>query len=364
MIEPIYVPILPTRPRAWKAFEALDTRLRSRIAPLWTIVPCVGPERARGERPALEPDDDRTVLEPWLVPLMDRLITAVDGAPGWIDASHVESQVRGSAVGLWRLATRSGLRLVTGPERDHTLQRYTADLAFQSGRGLGIRILVDEPPDERSSAALLGMVDRLCLPPSRTDLILDMGEITAGDETDKGAIAALDLLGTLLPWRTVVLASGAFPRFQEQGGAEFTHVVRRYDHQLNHLVHRSRPAFPRAVLYGDYSVEHVSAANIPPSKDPYGPPWGLLRYTTPDDFLIARAPMRGRARAERVRELARWITEYEGFRGAEFSEGERWLQACADGEGTKGSGNPETWMKVGHIQHMSFVVRRLMSAVE
>ncbi|MBV7695005.1 hypothetical protein [Streptomyces sp. TRM70350] len=45
---------------------------------------------------------------------------------------------------------------------------------------------------------------------------VEMGAVTEGEETAKDAITALDLLGTLLPWRTVVLASGAFPRFHDQ----------------------------------------------------------------------------------------------------------------------------------------------------
>ncbi|MFD4597534.1 hypothetical protein ACFWPQ_05785 [Streptomyces sp. NPDC058464] len=154
--------------------------------------------------------------------------------------------------------------------------------AFLSGRGLGIRLLVDEPPDERCSAELQNMVARLCLVPSRTDLILDMGAVMDGDETVKDAIAALDLLGTLLPWRMVVLTSGAFPRFHEERGRPSAYEVRRHD--------------------------------LDPNR---------------------------------------------GFRGAEYGDGERWLHECAAGEGAKGSGNPETWIRVGHLQHMAFAVNQL-----
>ncbi|MEU6193466.1 hypothetical protein [Streptomyces sp. NPDC047061] len=359
MVKPIYVPVLPARPRGWKAYEALHPRLQRRIAPLWTVVPYTGPERPRAERVVLDPDDDPTVVEGRFTSDVDGLLRAVGGRPGWVDAAHVEGRVRGAATGLWRLATRSGLRLVTGPERDRTLQRYSADLAFLSGRGLGIRLLVDEPPDERCSAELQSMVSRLCLVPSRTDLILDMGAVMDGDETVKDAIAALDLLGTLLPWRMVVLTSGAFPRFHEERGRLSAYEVRRHDLDLDRAVRRARPGLPGSVVYGDYSVEHVSAANIPPGDDPYGPPWGLLRYTTHDSYLIARAPMRGREHVERVRATARWITEAGGFRGAEYGDGERWLHECAAGEGAKGSGNPETWIRVGHLQHMAFAVNQL-----
>ncbi|MFJ5258979.1 hypothetical protein ACIQAC_00685 [Streptomyces sp. NPDC088387] len=359
MVEPTYVPVLPVRPRAWAAYEALDPRVRRRTEPLWTLTPHHGPERPRDERYDLDPNDDPAELERWLTPKVDRLVEATDSMPGWLDAVHVESRVRGSAAALWRLASRCNLRLVTGPERDPTLQRHTADLAFLGGRGLGIRLLVDEPPEEHSAACLLDMVDRLCLQPSTTDLILDMGAVAFGDESVKSAIAAVDVLGTLRRWRTVVLVAGAFPRSPEDGpGAPGMYAVPRHDHHLHGSVHAARPSLPRSVVYGDYSVEHAGAAGIPPLAHRYGPPSGLFRYTTPDSFLIARAPLRGGPdRADRVRAAARSMTEAGPFRGAGYSEGEQWMQKCAEEEGPKGSGNAEMWIKMGHIQHMTFVVR-------
>jgi hypothetical protein len=116
---------------------------------------------------------------------MDRLIEVMDGMTGWVDAVHVEGIRDASAASLWRLMTRSRLRLVTGPERDPALQRHAADLAFLSGRGLGIRVLIDDPPDEHHPTELLSLIGRLCMPPSRIDLILDAGAVTDGTEANK-----------------------------------------------------------------------------------------------------------------------------------------------------------------------------------
>ncbi|MEV7137837.1 beta family protein [Streptomyces tauricus] len=360
MVEPIYVPVLPARQSAWSAYEQLDLHVRRRVAPLWTVMPHVGRERLRGERPAPEPDGDRSALDRWLTPHVDRLITAVDGTNGWVDAVHVEAGTSGAAVALWRLTTRSGLRLVTGPERHPAIQRCTADLAVLSGRGIGIRVLVDAPSDQPRAAELSDMMDRLVLLPERTDLILDMG--AAVDSVEAGK--ALDLLGGLVPWRTIVLTSGAFPRWNDSPGRESTRVGRRQDRQLYQEVRAARPGFPRNVVYGDYSVEHPFSANTAFVND-RRPPWSLMRYTTRDGFLIGRAPtrdsggVRGADRIDRVRATARWITESDAFRGAGYGEGEAWLHACAHGEGAKGSGSAETWIRMGHIQHMEFVVRQL-----
>lgn len=45
------------------------------------------------------------------------------------------------------------------------------------------------------------------------------------------------------------------------------------------------------------------------------------------------------------------------------AEGERWLRDCAYGDGSKGSGNAETWLRAGHTQHMDFVGRLVTGAL-
>ncbi|WP_413801405.1 beta family protein [Streptomyces iranensis] len=361
MVEPIYVPVLPTRRNAWDAYARLTFGVRRRIAPLWTVVPRVEPERTRGVRPVPDPDTDEAELRRWFTRRMDNLINAVDGLTGRVDICHVESHLDATAVGLWHVATGSRLRLVTGPERDPTHQRYAADLAFLSGHGIGIRVLLDGPRDQPLSTDLLDLIDRLCLPPSRLDLILDAGPVADGGDIGKRALAALDLLGVLVPWRTIVLTSGAFPRALDHLDAQPTRVLQRHDWQLYRSVRDARPESLTSLVYGDYSVEHALSANIASVRRP-GPPWGLLRYTTPDGFLITRAPTRGSDRAARVRAMARWIVRADSFRGIDAiasSDGERWLHACAYGDGPDGSGNAETWIRVGHAQHMNFVVSQL-----
>ncbi|MFG3242928.1 MULTISPECIES: hypothetical protein [unclassified Streptomyces] len=39
--------------------------------------------------------------------------------------------------------------------------------------------------------------------------------------------------------------------------------------------------------------------------------------------------------------------------------GEAWLRDCAYGQGPSGTGNAAVWLRVGNVQHMSYVVRSL-----
>ncbi|MGW2416321.1 beta family protein [Streptomyces tubercidicus] len=344
MVEPSYVPVLPTTRAARLAFSHLDARVRRRIAPLWTVVPRVGPERIRGTRPIPDPDTDPAELRSWLMPRMNSLIEVMADAQGWVDTAHVEGLLEASATSLWQLATKSSLRLVTGPERDPSQQRYIADLAFLGGRGLGLRVLLDEPPDEAQATELRSLVERLRQPPALLDLILDVGPVLDPLQSGRTALIALDLLAPLLPWRTVVLASGAFPRTSEDAPTQPFRITARHDWHLYRSVRAARPDFPRRLTYGDYSVEHVYRANIAPSRHPDSPAWGLLRYTTAESFLLARAPTRGRNHAFRARATARWIVEGGSFRGVDgtgLSAGDQWLHSCAYGDGPSGCGSPE-----------------------
>ncbi|MGW7616941.1 beta family protein [Streptomyces antimycoticus] len=361
MVESIYVPVLPTRRSSWDAYAGLATEVRRRVAPLWTVVPRVGPERTRGASPATDPDTDSPELGRWFTARMDNLIKAMGGLAGWVDPVHIERHVEASAMGLWHVATRSELRLVTGPERAPGLQRYAADLASLSGRGIGIRVLLDAARDASRSEDLLALVGQLRLPPSQLDLLLDIGMVADAAEAAKLALVGVDALATLVPWRTVVLTGGAFPRDRDHPDGRPTRISRRHDWQVHQSVRASRPEFPGPLIYGDYSVEHAYSANI--SARPYGPPYGLLRYTAAHDFLIARAPLRGPDRAPRVRAMARRMVTSDSFRGIEdttSSDGERWLHTCAYGDGSAGSGNAEKWIQVGHLQHMNYVARQLI----
>ncbi len=322
----------------------------------------MGPERLRGRPSVAGSGANREEIRRWLTPRVEHLIEVMDGMAGWVDATHVEHLVEACAPSFWQLATRSGLRLVTGPERDRTHQRYAADLAFLSGRGLGVRVLVDDTSSGLRTSELEDLVDRLCLPPSQIDLLLDIGPVADTPDVSRTALSALDVMGALASWRRVVLTAGAFPRTLEGLDAQPTRSVERHDWRLHGSLHAARSRLRGRVVFGDYSVEHVFSANIPSARRPSPQGWGLLRYTTPDRYLIARAPTRGPHHVNRARDMARWIVESGSFRGARGvgqSEGERWLRACAYGTGPRGSGNAEKWIQVGHVQHLNFVVNQL-----
>ncbi|WP_405844966.1 beta family protein [Streptomyces platensis] len=114
------------------------------------------------------------------------------------------------------------------------------DLAFLSSRGLGIRILLDGPPDEAEATELRSLIERLRQPPAQHDLILDVGLVVDPLASGETALITLDMLAPPIPWRTVVLAAGAFPRTFEDHRTQPFRVLARHDWQLYEPVGRDR----------------------------------------------------------------------------------------------------------------------------
>ncbi|WUX48167.1 beta family protein [Streptomyces sp. NBC_01435] len=80
--------------------------------------------------------------------------------------------------------------------------------------------------------------------------------------------------------------------------------------------------------------------------------------------LLARADPavetdRGEDRNTVNRAAARQLVEMSDFRGAVAGAREAWLRDRAYGQGPCGTGNAAVWLRVGNVQHMSYVVRSL-----
>ncbi|MEV6246491.1 hypothetical protein AB0M38_09830 [Streptomyces sp. NPDC051742] len=358
---PLYVPALPARRSALAAYSRLRPRARACVTPLWSIPPRVGGARVMGRRPPHPLDPDRTALAAHLRTALRTIEVAQRGRPAWVDAFHTEDGTEPLAAEPWLTAAGSPLRPVTGVERAPSQQTATAEAACLSGNGLGVRVFLTVPPDEGLRDAVGALLTRIAFAHCPVDLLLDLGSVV--DEhhpAEKWALRALALLGPLHPWRTVVLLAGSFPRtFPEDYGAPLAEA-HRFDWDVWHMLTDAAAAehTDPPVVYGDYGASHTGSADTPPRAGG-GPPWGVVRYTTERTFLLVRVPTGGPGHADTIRSRVGEIVQAEGFRGEEFSEGERWLASCAAGTGPVGVGGPEAWARAGHVQHMAQVVRAL-----
>ncbi|MGW7576532.1 beta family protein [Streptomyces sp. NPDC054765] len=359
MVEPLYVPVLPTKDNALRAYESLAPSVRARTMPLWTLAPRTGPRRTLGHRPAEQLDPDPAALAEWLRCRVGKVKKAQQATPAWLDAFHVEDEPGPVTAGVREMLADSPLRPVTGVERAEWQMTACAELARASGNGLGIRVLLNGFVDERRTDAVQGLLDHLGSPSVAVDLLLDLGAVTDEHHSaDKWALSALDLLGPLYRWRTVVVMAGSCPSSLPEWSYAPAAEAHRFDWDIWHMVRHARSGHPLPVTYGDYGAHHTGGADQPSHREGASP-WCVLRYTAERTFLLVRTPAMGEGRSAAVRSLGRQLVEAHDFRGPAFSAGERWLHDCAHGAGSTGSGNPAKWTWAGHIQHMTYVVHTL-----
>ncbi|MFI5792134.1 beta family protein [Streptomyces sp. NPDC051677] len=349
MSEPLYVPVLPTRPHAAEAYRRLRPDVRAALVPLWNLPPL----------PAMESTE--------LDAAVRRFVDPVSGVHrhhgGWIDAPFAEdAQVFSLADALFVYSELGRLRPVTGPERTEAQQTAALETACRCDCGVGVRVRVTGEWDGDTAEAVRGLLARAD-PAVPVDLLLDMGGVL-GDRPDAGkeTLRALDALIPLAPWRTAAVLAGGFPRVTgdmlEQGLREEP----RTDWHLWHEVRASGRAYLPLLGYGDYGVQPVAAlTQVPKRNSKGGPPWGVLRYTTEASFVVCKVLARGDDRIAVNRRAARQILALPEFRGATAGAGESWLRGCATGPATLGggTGGPTEWLWAGNVQHMTYVVRTL-----
>ncbi|WMX44507.1 hypothetical protein RGF97_06030 [Streptomyces roseicoloratus] len=363
MSGPLYVPVLPAKQHACQAYRQLIPSVQAAVVPLWNL-----PPRAGAHPDALAVGVRKDL---W------RVRKAHRRHPAWVDcpfadeaqqsalaealSADAEETGRSAPAGaLFTDADVSALRPVTGPDRSEAHQAAMLEHARSTGSGLGIRVIMPGHWDDVPLHAVRDLIARVD-PAVEADLLLDLGAVLA-DRTDtaKEARRALDALLPLFSWRTAAVLGGAFPdvtaRLLERGSA----VVPRSDWRVWTEVRCSRREFDSILEYGDYGTDSTRGIARPPSTGKGGgPPWNALRYTTDESYVLVKAPTRGPGRAAAVRAAARDVLALPDFRGPAASRAETWLRDCVHGHGPEGTGNVGDWLRVGHVQHMTHVVRSL-----
>ncbi|WP_327178499.1 beta family protein [Streptomyces sp. NBC_01335] len=352
----LYVPVLPVRSHAARAYRDLRPAVRDGVTPLWSLPP--HPE-ARGA--SLAAAVRREVAE---------VSRVQSGGPAWLDAPFAEeAQIPVLAEVFAAYVEFGAFRPVTGPLRPAAQQDAAFATAAEYGRPLGVRVPVPGEWDHELTEA----VARLPARAGRAvelDLLIDLGGVLAGRPgAHKEALRALDALLPLADWRSVVTIGGGFPQVTAEMLDRGVREEPRRDWQLWREIRRNPAGRLAALGFGDYGVQPATALARPYRPDQRGgPDWGYLRYTTDRTFALVKVLHSGPDRARANREAARALLRLPDFRGALASSGECWLRDCArplthpavrTGSDGPGTGNAATWLRVGTVQHMTHVVRSL-----
>lgn len=346
MSGPLYVPVLPARRHATAAYRSLSPAVQGTVIPLWNLPP----------RHRLGPD----ALTVFVRREAHDVSRVQRHHPAWVDAPFAdEIQMRVFASVLADLGEMSALRPVTGPDRPEQQQAMALELARRSASGVGIRLALAGEWDDSRIQAVRELLARLD-PADEVDLLLDLGAVRS-DRPDAGkeTMRALDALIPLTPWRTSAVLAGGFPEVTAQMLEQGLRAEPRTDWSTWNELSSSGRSYVPLLSYGDYGIQPARAIGREPASGSGGPPWGVLRYTTAESFVLAKVLGRGEDRIAVNRAAARQLLELPDFRGATAGAGESWLRDCAHGHGPTGTGNASDWLRVGNAQHMTYVARSL-----
>jgi Beta protein len=353
-----YVPILRAKLGEFKALGGSTAQVRDSFTPLIELPPTAW-EGDEGEAAPEGPDPSlagvaKRIEQNWEG---DRLFfldlglvastPALGGGVHPVELVFQDARTRGlSAIP------------VTSPGRDDAFQNAVRDAVVQGGRGVCIRLGSDDFDDV--PAAFQETYERLAhfeVTPAETDLILDFGEVRA-DQAGPMVLAASAVIGSIPEienWRTLTWAGTAFPSVQNFQASSLNTAPRGEWAIWQSL--RSRSAvLPRVPSFADYTINgvqsdyDVAAAFFPSSPN--------LRYTAETDFLVwkARHPRHGHDQFNGICRLA--IARPE-FRGGGYSEGDRYIERCANSE--DGPGNATSWRRAGVSHHLAAVVDQIAS---
>jgi hypothetical protein len=151
------------------------------------------------------------------------------------------------------------------------------------------------------------------------------------------------------PWRSLVVASGAFPVDLSAYAPGVIGERSRLDADLwAQLVARGR--FDHTIDFADYAIAHpLLGAGAPFIAAPQ------LRYTTADKWLILKGRRNDPAGNEQFYTICQTIADRDEFAGAALGAAD----ARIANPRAHGPGNATTWRQVGTAHHLDFVALRL-----
>lgn len=192
---------------------------------------------------------------------------------------------------------------------------------------------------------------------SDVDAVFDLGHFTGGvedGETAEYCLAVLNELSLQGPWRTLTLASGAFP-INLAGIKTGSHRLRRFDWELYEYV---ADQFRGRVLYGDYGVNYTGALDMDPRTIRMS---ANLRYTHFKHWRVYKARNVKDHGYDQYKQLCQLLVDSNEYFGADFSDGDKNIFRTVS-DPKAGSGSATTWRRDAMNHHIHVVLDQLQNA--
>ncbi len=242
---------------------------------------------------------------------------------------------------------------VTGINRETHYQNEVKSAFSVDKFGLCIRINLREAtlPDFKSNLDLL--LKKLEVDTEECHLILDLyaPNFVPVDGFAKLVTSIIKKLPCLDQWRTFTILGTSFPASMGEVKLGVS-IIQRYEWLLYLLVNELLSVTDvRIPTFGDYAISHPKVLQLDMRLVK---PSATIRYTIDKAWIILKGPNVRDNGFEQYQEYCKKLVSSSYFCGAEFSEGDGYIAACANGTGS--TGNLTAWRRVGTNHHIEKLV--------
>lgn len=351
-----YLAILKNKQAEYGALGVASPDVRDALYPLIEVIPP-------------ESEDDGVKIAATLAATAEKLSKAWSGHVA-VDAGHLNSVVptpsgKSLVEILAEQSSVSGLRYVPvarlsdGP---NTRSQMRA-IAAADRRGVLIRVTTDDLDGDAATldARLVRLANDLNLSLNQLDVLIDLGATNGSSAVNALLVRVVSELingmPNILAWRSLYVASGAFPLNLDSVSAYGTALLPRSDWIIWQAV--SASVTTRLPSYGDYAIQHPA---LPTSRG-FGPA-PQIRYTVDGAWRVRKGKKGDRRGHAQFYDICAAVVASPEYVGKTFSWGDDYIDLAARSAPTGATlltttGNASTWRQIGTSHHLAFVVNRL-----
>ena len=226
----------------------------------------------------------------------------------------------------------------------------------QMGACLRLGSAYNDPSDVEASAQLPVVLSATGLAINEIDLLLDFWAIESARDVSRAALVAGSVLQWAIqngPWRSITVASGAFPQSISNLPQNDVSALPRHDADLYTAL---ATKFSNTSLnFGDYVIWHPYLGPTAPRS-----PMPNLRYTHQQEWQVYRGHRQGVIGNASFYDLCDQLVHsspYWPSQGSLYSEGDSEIYLRAQGQ--PGTGTATHWLRWAASHHLAHVVDRL-----
>lgn len=249
---------------------------------------------------------------------------------------------------------------MTGLNRRNEYQSAVSDMVHMDRRGICLRVLTKELLEPRFTQKVRSLLKKCQLDESNVDLLLDFQTFDPQNPDVKNLLGSIP---NLRAWRSLTIASGAFP-VDLQNCEKGSNPIPRHDWLSWKTQFFDETSNQRRASFSDYTIQYGFY------KEPveHGNPSASIRYTLEDKWLVMRGEVpRGkidyenaerRPAREQYNAHAQLLCEdTEILYDQDFSWGDAFIYERSVNREDHGS--PEILLRAGINHHMTVVSRQI-----